>query len=124
MIKYSPTDMDELRAVSFQRMGSNEIVEIFPVGYWRSKELDYMLEDYCNIKSSEENTYGVINSIPITFQDNLGLKSTITSQEESLVAYTIPNTFNTVVYVISSNEESSPLLQYIIENIKPWDNND
>jgi len=121
IIKYSPTNMDELRAVSFQKMGSNEIIEIYPSGFWKSKELDYILNDYCETKSNEEVEYGVINSIPISFGSNLGLKSTISAGENILVSYTIPNTFNSIVYVISSTEENSPLLEYIVENIKPWD---
>lgn len=121
IIKYAPTEMEEFRSVSFQKMGSNEIVEIYPVGYWKSKELDYMVVDYCEAKSTEKVVYGVANSIPITFKSSLGLKSTITSDNGTLVVYTVPNTYNSVVYSISSSEENSPLLEYIIENIKPWD---
>ena len=121
IIKYSPTDMKDLRAVSFQKIGTTDTVEIFPIGYWKAKELDYMLNDYCKVKSNDEVTYGVMNSIPISFRETLGLKSTLQSNDESLLAYTIPNTYNSVVYVISANSENSPLLEYIIENIKPLD---
>ena len=121
IIKYSPTDMKELRAVSFQKIGTIDSVEIFPIGYWKAKELDFMLNDYCKLKSTDEIKYGVMNSIPISFRDTLGLKSTLQKNEETITAYTIPNTYNSVVYVISANSENSPLLEYLIENIKPLD---
>jgi len=121
IIKYSPTDMKDLRAVSFQKIGTIDSVEIFPIGYWKAKELDFMLNDYCKLKSTDEIKYGVMNSIPISFRDTLGLKSTLQKNEETITAYTIPNTYNSVVYVISANSENSPLLEYLIENIKPLD---
>jgi hypothetical protein len=119
IIKYSPTDMKELRAVTFQKMGSSEIVEIYPVGYWKAKELDYFILDYCKIKSTQEYELGVLNSIPISFRDTLGLKSSIEANSVTFTAYTVPNDFNYVVYVISSNTNDNPLLEYILENIQP-----
>ncbi len=119
IIKYSPTDMKDLRAVSFQKIGSDDMVEIFPVGYWKAKELDFILNDYCNLKSTEDIKYGVMNSVPISFRDTLGLKSTLQKNENTFVAYTVPNTYNAIVYVISANSETNPLLEYLIENIKP-----
>ena len=119
LIKYSPTDMKDLRSVSFQKMGSTESVEIYPVGKWKTKELDFFLNDYCDIKSTEETKYGVLNSIPISFRDTLGLKSTVQINSETVSAYTVANTFNSTVYIISATQNDSPLLEYIIENIKP-----
>ncbi len=119
LIKYSPTDLKDLRAVSFQQMGSTQSVEIYPVGKWKTKELDFFLNDYCTIKTTEETKCGVINSVPISFRDTLGLKSTLQINSNTLSAYTVANTFNSIVYVISSSEQDSPLLEYLIENIKP-----
>lgn len=119
LIKYSPTELKDLRAVSFQKMGSTETVEIYPIGKWKTKELDFFLNDYCNIKTTEEIEYGVMNSIPISFRDTLGLKSSLQMNSETIPAYTIANTFNSTVYIISSTQIDSPLLQYLIENIKP-----
>ena len=124
LIRYSPTNIKDLRAVSFQKMGTTEVVEIYPMGKWREKELDFYLNDYCSIKSTEEIKYGVMNSIPISFRENLGLKSSIQAGNGSITAYTIPNTFNSIVYVISTTEASSPLLEYLIENIKPLGSKD
>lgn len=124
LIKYSPTNIKDLRAVSFQKMGSTETVEIYPMGKWREKELDFFLNDYCSKKSTEEIKYGVMNSIPISFRENLGLKSSIQAGDNNITAYTVPNSFNSIVYVISTTEASSPLLEYIIENIKPLGSKD
>ncbi len=119
LIRYSPTNIKDLRAVSFQQMGSTQSVEIYPVGKWKTKELDFFLNDYCNIKTTEEKKYGVMNSIPISFRDTLGLKSTIQVNSNTISAYTVANTFNSIVYVISASEQDSALLEYLIENIKP-----
>lgn len=124
LIRYSPTTMKDLRAVSFQKMGSEEVIEIYPVGNWKEKELDFMLNDYCKLKSTEEIKYGVMNSVPISFRENIGLKSTIQAQDKSITAYTVPNTFNSIVYVISTTDSKSPLFLYIIENIKPLGSKD
>lgn len=119
LIKYSPTELKDLRAVFFQKMGSTESVEIYPIGKWKTKELDFFLDDYCKTKSTDDVKYGVINSVPISFRDTLGLKSTVQMNSEIIPAYTIANTFNSTVYIITSTQVDSPLLQYIIENIKP-----
>ena len=119
LIKYSPTQLKELRAVSFQKLGSTEIIEMYPIGKWREKDLDSFLHEYCSIKSTQESKCGVLNSIPISFRGTLGLKSTLQFDASNLTAYTVVNTFNSTVYVITSTEEQSPLLGYILENMKP-----
>lgn len=119
LIKYSPSQMGELRGVSFQKIGSSEIVEIYPVGKWKERDLDAFLFEYCNLKSTQEVKYGILNSVPISYRDTLGLKSTIQINSDNVTAYTIANTFNSIVYVISSSQVDSPLLGYVIENIKP-----
>lgn len=124
LIKYSPTQLKELRAVTFQKIGSNESVEIYPMGKWKEKELDAYLYDYCTLKTTDELKYGVLNSVPISFRETLGLKSTIQIGSENGIAYTVVNSYNSVIYVISSSDPSSPLLKYIIENIKPSNTKD
>ena len=73
------------------------------------------------MKSTQEYELGVLNSVPISFRDTLGLKSTIKTNSSNFTAYTVPNDFNYVVYVISSNTDDNPLLEYILENIQPLD---
>ncbi len=124
LIKYSPTQLGELRAVSFQKIGGTELIEIYPVGKWKERDLDAYLFDYCNTKSSAELKYGILNSVPISYQNTLGLKSTIQIGPNNTTAYTIVNSYNSIVYVILSSDSNSPLLQYIIDNIKPCNTKD
>lgn len=124
LIKYFPTTLDELRGVSFQKLGSSEIVEIYPMGKWKEKDLDAYLYDYCQIKKEQEISCGILNSVPVSFRDTIGLKSTLQINSVNTTAYTVANTYNSIVYVISSSQADSPLLGYIIENIKPFNADD
>lgn len=124
IIKYSPSKLKELRAVSFQKLGGSDTVELFPIGQWKSKEMDYFLNDYCKIKEENELQCGVINSIPISFKDTLGLQSTLQIEDETYEAYAIANTHNYIVYILISNTQNNPLLDYIINNIKTIDEKD
>ena len=124
LIKYSPTQLKELRAVTFQKIGSEESIEIYPLGRWKERDLDAYLFDYCTLKTTEEVKYGVLNSVPISFRETLGLKSTVQIGSENATAYTVANSYNSMVYVILSSNPNSPLLEYIIDNIKPSNTKD
>jgi hypothetical protein len=119
IIRYSATDLKDFRAVKFQKMGSNDYIELYPIARWQTKELDYMLEEYCRIISEDETTYSIINTVPVSFRNHLSLKGTISNKEQQKHVYVIPNTFNYVVYVLSSTKENDPLFEYIFENVYP-----
>lgn len=119
IIKYSATNIKDFRAVSFQKLGSSDIVEIYPIGKLGSKELDYLLEDYCKQKSTEEIKYSVVNTVPIGFREYLALRGSIASGSSNMQVIVIPNSFNNTVYILSSTKDNDPLLEYIFENIKP-----
>lgn len=123
IIKYSATGKKDLRAVSFQKLGSNDIIEIYPLSKIGSKELDYMLEDYCKVKSSGDLTYSVMNTVPTNFQEYISLKGTILSEKGALEVIMMQNGYNGTVYVMSSTKENDPLFGYILENIKPMGSN-
>lgn len=124
LIKYSPTLLGESRSVAFQKIGGNEVVEIYPVGNWKDRDLDAFLFEYCKNKSTVELKYGILNSVPISYRNTLGLKSTIQIGPNNGTAYTIVNSYNSMVYVVISSDSNSPLLAYIIENIKPCNTKD
>ncbi|PKN02796.1 hypothetical protein CVU76_02080 [Candidatus Dojkabacteria bacterium HGW-Dojkabacteria-1] len=124
IIKYSATDNKDLRAVSFQKLGSNDIIEIYPLSKIGSKELDFMLNDYCKIKSTEEIKYSVMNTIPTGFRDYLSLRGNIVSNDKNMEIIMLPNSFNGIVYVMSSTKQNDPLFGYILENIKPMGSKD
>ncbi|MDY0091027.1 MAG: hypothetical protein RBR78_11765 [Flavobacteriaceae bacterium] len=119
IIKYSATSIKDFRAVSFQKLGGSDTVEIYPVGKLGSKELDYLLEDYCKVKSTEDLTYSVVNTVPVGFREYLALRGSITAGGSNMQVIVLPNSFNGTVYVLSSTKENDPLLEYIFENIKP-----
>lgn len=124
IIKYSATDIKDFRAVSFQKLGSNEIVEIYPIGKITNKALDYYLEDYCKKKSSEESTYSILNTVPSSFREYSSLIGSITSGEKNLEVVVLTNSFNNYIYILSSTQTNDPLLGYILENIKPMGSKD
>lgn len=119
IIKYSATGLKDFRAVSFQKLGSNDIVQIYPVARLGSKELDYMLEDYCSEKSTKDFKYSVMNTVPVSFREYLALRGTVKYPTGQLDVVVIPNSFNATVYVLSSTKQNDPLLEYVLENIKP-----
>ena len=124
MIKYSATNNKDLRSVSFQKLGSNDIIEIYPLSKYGSKELDFMIEDYCKIKSNEDNKYSVVNTYPVNFRDYSSLKGIIASKSNNMEVIVMPNSYNGIVYIMSSTKENDPLFEYIIENIKPMGSKD
>ena len=120
IIKYSATGIKDFRAVSFQKLGSSDIVEIFPVSKI-GKELDFILEDYCKLKSTEDTKYSIVNTVPISFREYLALKGTVSYPTGILEIAVVPNSYNSMVYVISSTKQNDPLFGYILENITPMD---
>lgn len=124
IIKYSATDNKDLRAVTFQKLGSNDILEIYPLSKVGSKELDFMLNDYCKIKSTEEEKYSVMNTVPTSFREYLSLRGNIVSNDKNMEIVMLPNNYNGIVYVMSSTKQNDPLFGYIMENIKPMGSKD
>jgi len=124
IIKYSATGNKDLRAVSFQKLGSNDIIELYPLSRIGSKELDFMLDDYCRIKSTEEEKFSVMNTITTTFREYLSLRGNIVSENSDIEIVMLPNSYNGIVYVMSSTKHNDPLFGYILENIKPMGSKD
>lgn len=123
LIKYEATDFKTFTAVSFQKIGTNDKVILYPVAYTGSKELDYILEDYCEIISTEENTWKVLNTVISTFDSRTALKGTITANDSILNVAVIQNSSNNVAYVLSTPKDNDPMFGYILDNLKPIDVN-
>lgn len=124
IVKYSATNNKDLRAVSFQKLGSNDIIEIYPLSKAGSKELDFMLEDYCKLKSTEKLKYSVMNTVPMNFREYSSLRGTVLYENGTLEIVMLQNGYNGIVYVMSSTKENDPLFGYILENIKPMGSKD
>lgn len=119
VIRYSATDIGDYREASFQKIGTNDVVYLTPAGYWGGRELDYILNDYCDSLSSEGVEWGVVNSVLTTFRGSSALTGGISSEDGYRNVLVFPNSYNNIVYVLSTEKETDPLFDYIFENIKP-----
>lgn len=119
IIRYSASKFKDYRVATFQKIGTNEIIELYPAGYWKGKELDYILDDYCKYISEDENTWEVVSTTVATFRGELSLNGSITSDKGTSIVKVIPNAYNNVVYVMKTDKQADPLYEYLFENIKP-----
>lgn len=119
LIKYEATDIRDYKAVSFQKLGSNNIVRLYPIGYSYSKELDNLLDDYCEKISDENNIWRVVNTTVIYFQGRRAIRGSITSSSGDLYVELITNGNDNMVYVLSTSILEDEIYEYILENIKP-----
>lgn len=119
LIRYAASEFKDYRVATFQKIGTKDIIELYPAGYWKSKELDYILYDYCQYISEDDNEWEVVNTVVSTFRGELALRGSITSKEGVRNIAVIPDAYNNVVYVLSTQKGNDPLFEYILENIKP-----
>jgi hypothetical protein len=118
LIRYEVSEFEELRAVKFQRISTGQFITIYPVGYWGSKALDFQLEDYTDILSQGSENWNIINSTVTSWQGSSSLRGTIASENNQQEILMLKNERNKVTYVLSTEDSSDPLYQYIIENLK------
>ena len=118
LIRYEVSEFEELRAINFQRITTGRNITIYPVGYWGGKALDYQLEDYTEILSQGTEQWNVINTTVTSWVGNSSLSGTISSTTSQRDILMLKNDRNKVTYVLSAEDSSDPLYNYIIENIK------
>lgn len=118
LIRYEVSEFEDLRAVNFQRISSGSYITIYPIGYWGSKALDYQLDDYVDILSSGSEKWGVRNTYITTFRGTSTISGIISSGQYSRDILMLKNGKNFVTYVLSTQDKSDPLYQYLIDNIK------
>lgn len=118
LIRYEVSEFEDLRAVNFQRITTGSNITIYPIGYWGSKALDYQLNDYVNILSSGSEKWGVKNTFVTSFRNNSSLTGIISSGSSQRDILMLKNGKNFVTYVLSTEDKSDPLYQYIIDNIR------
>ncbi|MCD4756422.1 hypothetical protein K8R20_02295 [bacterium] len=118
LVRYEVSEFEDLRAVNFQKISSGNYITIYPVGYWGSKALDYQLHDYVEILSTGSEEWNVINTFTTTFRGNSSLSGIISSDTQQRDILILKNGKNFVTYILSTEDKSDPLYQYIIENIK------
>jgi hypothetical protein len=118
LISYEVSEFEELRAVNFQRISSGQSINIYPIGYWGAKALDFQLEDYIVILSQGTENWNVINTVVTSWRSNSSLKGAISSATKEKEILMLNNERNNVTYILNSENSSDPLYEYIIENIK------
>ena len=118
LIRYEVSEFEELRAVNFQRITTGRNITIYPIGYWGAKALDYQLEDYTDILSQGSEQWDIINTAVTTWMGNTSLNGKIASATNEREILMLKNDRNKVTYVLSTQDSSDPLYEYIIENIK------
>ncbi len=117
---YSSTDLGELQAVKFQRIGSNKSVRIIPLGYMGAFTYDRFLENALkDINKKEKVTWSIINTVVTAIAGQEAISGKITNNGAVADAYIVGNPRNNVVYLLISSEESDPFLKFIVERIEP-----
>lgn len=124
IIRYGASKYKDYRIATFQKIGTNEVIEIYPAGSWKGKELDYILDDYCEYISDDESTWKVVSTTVATFRGELSLNGSITSKDKTKIVKVIPNAYNNIVYILSTEKQNDPLFEYLFENIKPLGSKD
>lgn len=116
---YSSTDIGELQAVKFQRIGSNNNVRIMPLGYMGAYTYDRFLENALkDINTNEKTSWSIINTVVTAVAGQEAIAGKITNKGVITDTYVVGNPRNSVVYLFISSEESDPFLKFIVERIE------
>lgn len=121
LITYSSTDMEDLRSVTFKKIGTNLTYSITPVGYDNDNTYDGFLYKYIDSKNTTDTKeWGVQNSYYTTKGGRNVLMADIVSPDGLISGAVVYNSFDGAVYVfLSSTEEDDTFFEYILKNIQP-----
>lgn len=118
--KYYNSLVSSFQGVRFQKIGSNVITYLEPVGYFGAISLDdYLIKYLDNYNKKYQKKWVLTNSILVQFNNHDAIKGTITDGKKTSTIYSIHNTGNNLVYVITSFEDKEPFSEYIFNNLKP-----
>ncbi len=120
VISYRASGYGSLRAVEFRKLGTEERVSVVPIQK-TGEVLDNYLSTYIeNLNQENEESDWTITNTILTYTDfGQALKGTIASQSETHEVAVIPNTFNSVMYVIEANVLEDPFFDYVFSNLTP-----
>jgi hypothetical protein len=121
LITYASTDIEDLRSVSFKKIGTSFIYSITPVGYYNDDTYDGFLYKYIDSKNTTDTEeWGVQNSYYTTKGGRNVLMADIVSPDGLISGAVVYNSFDGAVYVfLSSTEEDDTFFEYILKNIQP-----
>lgn len=116
---YTGTEISDLRAVSFKKIGSDSIISITPLGYANGITYDSYLQNYLDEFNKEEDTDWLIVNTYLTVIDNQeAIQGSIVYGTQQGEVAVVQNERTTAIYIISSLENSNPFFGYILENIE------
>lgn len=120
VISYGTSDYDNLRVVEFRRLGSDEKVTVIPIGKM-GQVLDNYLSEYVDIlnQRDEENNWTITNTILTYTNFGRALKGTISSGSVVHDISVVPNTYNSVIYIIEANRLEDPFFDFVFTNLTP-----
>jgi len=123
IISYHSSDLEDLREISFRKIGSNYTYTLTPIGYFGGNTFDSYLYTYIDSKNTTETVeWGVQNSFFVEKNDKTILLGNIVTPDGITDGAVINNTYNTVVYILLSATKDDPFFEYILENIEPQEN--
>ena len=120
VISYSTSNFENLRAVEFRLLGSDERIIVTPIGNM-GEVLDNYLSQYINIlnENNQEHNWTITNTIITYTGYGRALKGTISSGSVVHDVAVIPNTYNSVIYVVRANRLDDPFFDYVFSNLTP-----
>lgn len=117
--KYYASSVASLQSVSFQKIGSNNIIYLEPVGYLGGNSFDaYMDKGLKNINKMRKERWQVINSVELTVKGNSIVRADIVNSKKQGYSVAINNSGNNVVYILTTLDYKDPFFDYILNNIK------
>ena len=122
LITYSSSDIEDYRAVSFQKIGTSITYAIVPVGHYGNDTFDGFLYTYIDSKNtSETDAWGIKDTYYKTINGKNYLYADIISPDGVTEAAVLNNTYDGLVYVFLSdpNDGENAFFEYILENIQP-----
>jgi hypothetical protein len=125
LITYSSTDIEDYRAVSFKKIGTNTVYSITPAGYYGDDTYDGFLYEYIDSKNTTDvEEWGIQDTYYKTINGKKYLFADIISPEGITEAAVLNNTFDGLVYIFLSSpeDEEDMFFEYILENIKALEN--
>lgn len=118
--KYYGSSVSSLQGVKFQKLGSDNIVYLEPIGFNGSVTFDQYIDRYLESYNKKNKTkWQVVNSYVANFNGQDSIKASITNGKDNASVYAFNNIGNSVVYILSSFEDNDPFFNYIYKSIKP-----
>jgi hypothetical protein len=117
--KYYSSSISSLQSVSFQKIGSNNVIYLEPQGYFGGNTFDgYIDKAMASINKVRKERWQVVNSVELSIKGNDIVRADIINSKKQGYSVAINNSENNVVYVITTLDYKDPFFEYILNNLK------